>query len=270
MTELSPVRSHSGQSVEPRLDDEGRYVYCVIRSPEPQQFSAVGIGGAGSVYTVHYMDLAAVVSDAPLKVFDPTRENVLAHEYVNEVVMRQFTLIPMSFGTLFRTEGDVVELLRSTYDPFVDVLNQIENKIEFGLKVLWDRDRVIASLEQTDPEILGLRKEIDANTGGNTYHARMQLGRRLETALEEAGSQYTRDIHEALRPVCVASRSNKPIGERMIMNAAFLVDRQQEREFDERVKQISRKYENILTFRYTGPWPPYNFVSIKLKLEKAD
>jgi hypothetical protein len=47
------------------------------------------------------------------------------------------------------------------------------------------------------------------------------------------------------------------------------VDRQQERDFDERVKEISRKYEGLLTFKYTGPWPPYNFVNIKLKLEKA-
>ena len=24
-----------------------------------------------------------------------------------------------------------------------------------------------------------------------------------------------------------------------------------------------------LTFRYSGPWPPYNFVNIRLKLERA-
>ncbi|PYP62959.1 MAG: gas vesicle protein GvpF, partial [Gemmatimonadetes bacterium] len=68
----------------------------------------------------------------------------------------------------------------------------------------------------------------------------------------------------------VASRSNKPIGDRMILNAAFLVDRAQEQAFDERVKETSRKYEELLTFKYSGPWPPYNFVNIKLKLEKAD
>jgi hypothetical protein len=55
----------------------------------------------------------------------------------------------------------------------------------------------------------------------------------------------------------------------MILNAAFLVGREREKEFDEAVKGISRKYEDLLTFKYTGPWPPYNFVNIKLKLEKA-
>ena len=59
------------------------------------------------------------------------------------------------------------------------------------------------------------------------------------------------------------------IPNRMILNAAFLVDRRAEKQFDERVKAISRQYEDLLTFKYTGPWPPYNFVNIKLKLEKA-
>ena len=98
----------------------------------------------------------------------------------------------------------------------------------------------------------------------------MQLGRLIEGALEEMSTRYVSDIHDALKQVAVASRSNKPIGDRMILNAAFLVDRAQESAFDERVKETSRKYEELLTFKYSGPWPPYNFVNIKLKLEKAD
>ena len=38
--------------------------------------------------------------------------------------------------------------------------------------------------------------------------------------------------------------------------------------FDARVKEIGQRYDK-LTFKYTGPWPPYNFVNIRLKLERA-
>jgi len=76
------------------------------------------------------------------------------------------------------------------------------------------------------------------------------------------------EIFQALRDVSVASRSNKPIGDRMIMNAAFLVTRDAEQAFDARVKEIGVRYDK-LTFKYTGPWPPYNFVNIRLKLERA-
>jgi Mg2+ and Co2+ transporter CorA len=250
--------------------EEGKYVYCIIKSPKEREFGQIGIGeGTSPVYTVHFGDLAAVVSDTPIRIYDPTRENVLAHEFVNETVMREYTVIPMSFGTLFRTEEDIVELLKSTYQAFDDVLEKMKDKIEFGLKVLWDREKVVATIEEENDEIHRLRDEINRNASSSTYFARMQLGRLVEAALEDAGNQYVRDIHEALKPAAVASRSNKPIGDRMILNAAFLVDRDRERDFDESVKDISRKYESLLTFKYTGPWPPYNFVNIKLKLEKA-
>jgi hypothetical protein len=54
----------------------------------------------------------------------------------------------------------------------------------------------------------------------------------------------------------------------MIMNAAFLVTREQETAFDSKVKEIGVRYDK-LDFKYTGPWPPYNFVNIRLKLEHA-
>jgi hypothetical protein len=251
--------------------EEGKYVYCIIKSEDDREFGPIGIGGdASRVYTVHFKDLAAVVSDTPIRIYDPTRENVLAHELVNETVMREHTVIPMSFGTIFRTRDDIFELLKSTYRAFDDVLDKMRDKIEFGLKVLWDRERVVARLEEEDEEIHRLKQEITGNEQGSTYFARMQLGRLVESALEEAANAYVLDIHQSLKPYAIASRSNKPIGDRMILNAAYLVERQREQEFDEAVKSLSRKYEDVLSFKYTGPWPPYNFVNIKLKLERAD
>ena len=119
------------------------------------------------VYTVHYKDMAAVVSDAPLEVLDSTRENVLAHERVNETVMREHTVIPMSFGTIFKTREDIVELLRSAYEAFGDVLNKMQNKLEFGLKVLWDRDQAVREVEQEDEDISRLKKEISGAEGSD-------------------------------------------------------------------------------------------------------
>ena len=270
--EADPRRSDDsvGRGADAR-GEGGKYVYCIIRLDNPRDFGPIGIGdGANRVYTVHYRDLSAVVSDTPIVIYDPTRENVLAHEFVNETVMREHTVIPMSFGTVFRSEDDVGELLRSTYQAFSDVLDKMQDKIEFGLKVLWDRDKVIADLERSNDEIRRLKDEITRNTQSSTYFARMQLGRLVEGALEDTGNSFVSDIHETLKEVAVASRSNKPIGDRMIMNAAFLVERHREKDFDEKVREVSRKYEDLLTFKYTGPWPPYNFVNIKLKLEKAE
>ena len=129
--------------------------------------------------------------------------------------------------------------------------------------------RIVFPEVNENEELRRLKAEIESNRQTSTYFARMQLGRLVEAAMEDASNRYVTDIHERLKDVSVASRSNKVIGDRMILNAAFLVDRKAEKPFDEKVKEISRQYEDLLTFKYTGPWPPYNFVNIKLKLEKA-
>jgi len=260
---------HGGHAAQPGVGaSRGKYVYCIIESSDVLRFGPIGIGADPSdVYTVHYKTLAAVVSDAPLEVLDSTRENVLAHERVNETVMREHTVIPMSFGTIFKTREDIVELLRSAAEAFGDVLNKMQNKLEFGLKVLWDRDQAVREVENEDEDISRLKKEISGQKGP-TYFARMQYGRLIDSALQSRSERYVAEILEELREVSVASRINKPIGDKMIMNAAFLIARDQETAFDGKVKSIASRFDK-LTFKYTGPWPPYNFVNIRLKLERA-
>jgi hypothetical protein len=251
---------------------EGIYVYCVVELNEPRTFGGIGIGGRGDeVYTVHYNDLAAVVSRTPLIVYDPTRENALAHEHVNEVVMidNGFTPVPMSFGTVFKTEKDTVEFLKDTYDALRDVLQKMQGKLEFGLKVNWNRDEVLAELERENEDIRRLKSEIVTNQHSSTYFARMQLGRLVEQALADRSNSYVADVYQYLRECAIASRPMKTIGDKMIMNAAFLVERGRADEFDKKVQDIGHKYEGKLQFRYTGPWPPYNFVTIRLQLERS-
>ncbi len=246
----------------------GKYVYCVIQSSKPQTFGPIGLGAQPApVHTVHHRDIAAVVSDTQIQLHDPTRENVLAHERVNETVMRKFTVIPMSFGTVFKTEADIEELLRSAYEAFREVLAKMADKLEFGVKVLWDRDEMVRQIEAEEEEVRWLRKQISSERG-STYLARMQHGRLIDRALQSRSERYLGEIFERLRDVSVASRVNKPIGDRMIVNAAFLVSRDKEAAFSARLEDLGTRYPH-LTFKFTGPWPPYNFVNIRLKLERA-
>ena len=252
----------------PDVRQEGRYVYGIIQSREPISFGRMGIGGSGEmVHAGTHGDIDAVVSRTPVFIFDPTRENALAHEHVIETVMKTHTIIPMSFGTVFRTDDDIREVLRSIYPSVKDVLKQMSGKVEFGLKVTWDRDHIVEELQREHEEIHRFHQEITRKHLQSTYFARMQLGRMIDKALEERSVEYVREIYESLRAICVASRDNKPIGDKMIMNAAFLLEREREAEFDAAVNRVAKKFGDRLNFKYTGPWPPYNFVNIRLKLD---
>lgn len=267
---LSMPDPTAGAGLAEASEEGGCYVYGIIASDGPLSLGKSGIGGEiTDVYAVHYDGLAAVTSKVKLTILDATRENALAHEHVVEKVMSMHTIIPMSFGTVFRTEDDIRQVLKSIYPSLRDVLEKMEGKIEFGLKVTWDREKVIEKLKREDVEIRQFIQELAKKHLQSTYFARMQLGRMIDRALLERGAEIVKEIYDSLRPVCVASRDNKPIGEKMIMNAAFLLERKKEAEFDRTVNKISDKFKNILSFRYSGPWPPYNFVNIRLKLERA-
>jgi hypothetical protein len=269
--DLEPrVRLGLSEKPDVRPGQDGRYVYGIIESTEPSIFGKTGIGGSGeNVYTIHHGDVAAVVSKTSVFIFDPTRENALAHEHVIETVMKTNTIIPMSFGTVFRTDDDIKEVLRSIYPSLKDVLKQMSGKLEFGLKVTWDRERVIEELKRDHEEIHRFHLELTRKHLQSTYFARMQLGRMIDKAMAERSADYVREIYDALRHICVASRDNKPIGDKMIMNAAFLLNREREGDFDAAVNKIAQKFSDRLNFKYTGPWPPYNFVNIRLKLERG-
>jgi len=119
---------------------------------------------------------------------------------------------------------------------------------------------MIREIDRAERDVRKLNGQIGAQKG-SSYFARMQYGRLVDAALQSMSEKYLAEIFEALRDVAVASRANKPIGDKMIMNAAFLVARDKEQAFDQRVKQIGAKYDK-LTFKYTWPWPPYNFANI--------
>ena len=162
---------------------------------------------------MHYRDLAAVVSNTPMVVQDPTRENVLAHQRVNETVMKHHTVLPMSFGTVFKTGDDIVELLRSAYDAFTDVLSKMKDKFEFGLKVLWEREAIIREIEDEDEDIRRLKGEISSQKG-STYFARMQYGRLIDQALQARSERYVAEIFaraaRRVRGVAVEQADRRP------------------------------------------------------------
>ena len=262
------VPAQMDPSPPPSGRPEGRYVYGVIGSLPLGNTIKSTLGSPGAeVYAVDYGDIAAVVSRTPTFIFDPTRDHALAHEHVIETVMKNHTIIPMSFGTVFRTDEDVRAVLRNIYPTLKKVLKQMEGKVEFGLKVVWDRDRIIEELKRGHDEIRRFHQELTRKGLQSTYFARMQLGRMVDKALADLAASYIQAIYEGLRPVAIASRDNRPIGDKMILNAAFLVPAKREAEFDATVNHVAHKLGDRLHFKTTGPWPLYNFVSIHLKLE---
>ncbi len=269
MTYGSPsIVTHQARGAE--AQPRGRYLYCIVETDERLDLGPMGIGEEESpVYTVHHGGMAAVVSETSLRRYEPTRENLLAHERVNETVMRDHTVIPMAFGTILPGDADVMALLGGIAAALTEALGAVRGRVELGLNVVWDRDRVLSDLEVDHEAIRRLKEEIANEGGGSTYFSRVQLGRLVEEALEASASELMCGVSESLRPLSVASRAGKLVGDNMILNVAFLVERAREDEFNHAVQKLTARYDGLLSFKYTGPWPPYSFVRLRLALEET-
>jgi hypothetical protein len=241
-----------------------KYLYCIVRLDRPREFGELGVPGTRRVYTVHHRDLAAVVSDATGVATDPTRENLLEHELVTEVAMRQGAVLPVSFGTVVRSEEDVTELLRSRYEPLAAWLERVRDRVEIEVRVLWNMERVAEQVEREDPEIVRVLEEIDRNVDTSTYYSRRELDRLRRAAVEAAGNRYAAEVHEALRPVSTACQTSAPVADEVLLAAAFLVDRDGVQAFEERIRMLGQRFAGVLTFKCGGPWPPYSFASVRV------
>lgn len=76
-----------------------------------------------------------------------------------------------------------------------------------------------------------------------------------------------KEIYLPLLGLTAAGKQNDTIPGKVFLNAAFLIDRNSEAEFDERVNEIYEVWKDKVDFKYTGPWPAYNFVNIRLRIE---
>jgi len=53
--------------------------------------------------------------------------------------------------------------------------------------------------------------------------------------------------------------------DKMILNCAFLVEKDKEPDFDARLKDLDKEYEQKVNFKCVGPLPPYSFATCQLK-----
>ena len=52
----------------------------------------------------------------------------------------------------------------------------------------------------------------------------------------------------------------------MVLSSAFLVEKEKQKEFDDRIEELIKEYENRIKFIYIGPIPPFNFVELHLEV----
>jgi len=214
-------------------------------------------------------DLAAIVSDSPQEEYDITHENVTAHERVVEAAMQRTDVLPFSFGTVAGNDQELRDqLLKREGGELRRQLEWVKNRVELGIKAIWDQNALFAQIANDDPAIQELREQIVGTTPEETYDVRLQLGELADMAIQRQRELDAAAILDALSSLAVDVRSNNIMSDMMIVNASFLVDKNRVQSFSGKVSELQRAQSGRMTLQYAGPLPPYNFVSIVVRWEE--
>ncbi|EMA46533.1 GvpL/GvpF family gas vesicle protein [Halococcus saccharolyticus] len=133
------------------------HLYTYGITDDEVEFETEGVGDATRVYAVEHGSLAAIVSDSETMEPDRSDENLRAHDDVlQELLYRDGgrTVVPMQFGMVFKNARALKGVLRGGRRAFRKALNDVEGRVELGLKILADegatvdREAIAASVEE--------------------------------------------------------------------------------------------------------------------------
>ncbi|MFZ2148490.1 MAG: GvpL/GvpF family gas vesicle protein [Sedimentisphaerales bacterium] len=255
------------------------YLYCVADSePKIKQVE----DSENNLYSICHNGLYAVVSEVEqqefgeeglkknMADFEWVKTKASLHEKIMEQVMSNTSVIPFKFSTLFNADESLKAVLEQYGQEFKVILRKLAHKQEWGLKIYCNPEKLKANLGNDDSEILKIEDEIKSSSAGKSYFLKKKKDRLIERMLNDKINECGQESFELLKELSFEARINrllpKEVTEReddMVLNSAFLVDRDEVGDFRNMVDTLKMHYEGKgFLIDCTGPWPPYNFCGL--------
>jgi hypothetical protein len=243
--------------------EEVAYVYGILPAAEQRPISTSGVGGSG-VGVVECAGVAALTSR--LRGTALGGADVRAHWRVLEEAFGHATVLPLRFGMMMDSEEAVRErLLEPNAERLVGLLRQMTGLVQLNVKGRYDEQLLLRDIVRSNPAVAALRKRLQDSTNAATaYSDRIRLGQLVGDAIERRRDQDASLALRALEPLAVAASVERAVESNAAFNLAFLVERDEQPTFDERVTDLRDELGERIQIRYLGPLPPYSFAEAEL------
>ncbi len=252
-------------------EEKGKYLYCVIKTREPQKFDILGQEGKG-VYAINKGGLAVTVSDTSKEEYSFIKEHLTCHQKVIEEVMKEgYDVLPVRFGTVAKSEADIKEkILKAKRKELLATFPVVEGRVELGLRAFWkDMSGVFQEIIAENREIQRAKENAQENPNQFKVAA---VGELVQKVLDTKREREAQKILGHLKKLAVDFKERELLRHReimkdsMICSSAFLVPKKNEEEFDKKVEALIEEYNKRIKFIYMGPIPAFNFVELVLHI----
>ncbi len=241
------------------------YIYAIIEGAAKREFGAIGIG-AEKVYTIPAKGFAAVVSEVADNKLRPERRNLAAHQKVLTTLMQEATPLPVAFGVVAETKKAVQTVLADNREALLEQAVRVKNRMEMILKVSFNVPDIFKYFVETHPELRSARDRYYIKKHGPSHEDKIELGRLFDHLLNQDRESHTALVSKFLKSHSLEIKENPCRDERLVMNLSCLVERQDEKVFEEAIFTAAGHFDNNFSFDYNGPLVPHNFVALELSL----
>jgi gamma-glutamylcyclotransferase (GGCT)/AIG2-like uncharacterized protein YtfP len=239
----------------------GTYVYGFMRAADVASIAEGGVGDPpAAVDRVVEGELAALVSAVGAEGIAPRRANLMAHGEVLRRSLECGPVLPLRFGIVMAGEDAVRAEVARRAAELTGLLDSLEGRAEMSVSALYREEVMLREVIDEHPEIARAREAIQGRSEAATHFERIRLGELVAQAVEAKRAVDSGAILRELEPLAVAVAPDDPLHERMVVNAAFLVEHDRLQEFDSAVERVSRDRAQRMQFKLLGPLPPHSFV----------
>jgi hypothetical protein len=180
------------------------------------------------------------------------------------------TVLPMRFGVVLEDDASVQrDLLDLHHDTLKQQLSDFKDMIELRVRATYDEDIILREIVTEQPELARRQRKLRTAPADAAYYGRIALGEAVAHAMERKRHLDAIALLDALAPLALASEVGEPGHERVVVNASFLVRKQQIDRFDQAVDGLGRAHADRMRFTYTGPLPPHSFVNLGNRITQA-
>jgi hypothetical protein len=237
---------------------QGKFLYAIILSDREREFGSIGLEG-GSVHSILYQDIAAVVSDYPVTEIKFLRKNLSPYHLTVRSVAEQCTTIPAKFGQVAVDADKVRRLLQANYDEIREELARLQGKVEMGLKVSWAVENVFEYVVEKSRELKNLRAMILRSSVPLTRQRQIDAGALAYEKLQEMRGEITERVVTILQDSTEEVEIKQLTEEKLVLLASFLVKKDRRNDFNAAAQQVADLLGEDYAVKVDGPWVPFSF-----------
>jgi len=258
---------------EKDVEDEGRYLYCVVEMGEKRIFSKFGVDEE-DVYTIPYGDISGVVHRCLPKPYQSddhelVKKWLFQHQQVVGFFFEGYdAVLPFPFDTIIKggnadADEKVRNWLKEEYSNLRRKMEKVRGKQEFGVQIFWYPRSITDELKNESVEAQRMLNEIASKPRGVAYMYEQKLKDVMKKELEAKAEKYSQEFYSIIRShvddVKIEKIPKADGDKQMIMNLSCLISK-------DRVQELGRELDKINTIpnisvRFTGPWPAYSFMT---------